>query len=421
MSLTEQQNKIWQLFRYRPAEIGRICGFKDLTDELHGEWMKKIIYGDADYTLQAHRLSYKSSCLSVAIAIWLTLNHGKNAIFARKTDNDVAESIAQAAKVFDNEVFRELCRILLGAPVDLIKRTNNELTTNLYDAPRGSSQLVGVGIGGSLTGKHADLIICDDVINLQDRISKAERERTKSVIQELRNIVTRDGRIVMIGTPWHKEDGFSIVKPAEMFDCYSTGLITPEKLEEIKRSMAPSLFAANYELKHIAADGALFDTQPQWTDDAELLRDGIAHIDAAYGGEDWTAFTCARRDGDTIYMYGRAWQKHIDKVLDACVGMADDMMCAPIWCENNGDKGYLGKEIRAAGHEAHIYSERQNKYVKISSYLRKWWKNIVWIKGTDKAYIDQIMDYTEDAAHDDCPDSAATCCRILDRDRINLL
>ena len=55
-----------------------------------------------------------------------------------------------------------------------------------------------------------------------------------------------------------------------------------------------------------------------------------------------------------------------------------------------------------------------NKYVKISSYRRKWWGNIVFLEGTDRAYINQIMDYTEDAEHDDAPDSAASMCRLLD-------
>lgn len=419
--LTAQQERVWRLFRYRPAEIGRICGFCDLTDDLHGTWMKKIIYGDGDYTLQAHRLSYKSSCLSVALAMWLTLNHARNAIFARKTYTDVAESVAQVAKVFENEAYRELCRMLLGRPVELVKRTGTELTTNLYDAPRGSAQLVGVGIDGSMTGKHANLIVCDDIINLQDRISKAEREHTRAIVQELRNIVTRDGRIVMIGTPWHREDAFALVRAPERYDCYTTGLIAPEKLADIRIGMSPSLFAANYELKHIAAENALFDTPPTFADNAALLRDGIAHIDAAYCGEDYTALTCAKRAGDVIYVYGRMWHGHVDTVLNAALAECDRLMCAPIYCENNGDKGYLGREIRRREREARIYAEHQNKYLKISTYLRKWWKNIVFLEGTDRAYIDQIMDYTEDAEHDDAPDSCACCMRILDKTRESLI
>lgn len=414
------REEAWRIWRYYPAAIGRMCGFRDLTDDLHGRWMKNILYGTQDYTLQAHRLSYKSSCLSVALAMWCVLHHGENALFMRKTDTDTVESITQAKKVFDNEAFRYMAGLLLQTDVYLLKTTNNSLTVSVYDSPRGADQLLGCGCGGSMTGKHANLIVCDDVVNLQDRISRAERERTKAVVQELRNIVTRDGRIVFIGTPWHKEDAFSLVVPPEKHDCYSTGLISPDKLQALRDSMSPSLFAANYELRHIAAENALFADAPRYTDNADMLRDGIAHIDAAYGGEDYTAMTCGRRVGDTLYLYGRLWRAHVDTVLDAALADCNRLMCAPIYCENNGDKGYLGKEIRNRGYEARIYAEKQNKYLKISTYLKKWWKNIVFLDGTDRAYIAQIMDYTEDAEHDDAPDSAADICRLLDKERHGL-
>lgn len=417
---TLTREEVWNIWRYHPAAVGRMCGFRDLTDELHGRWMQHIIFGAEDYTLQAHRLSYKSSCLSVALAMWCVLNHGKNAIFMRKTDSDVVESIAQAKKVFANEAFCYMAQILMQQDVTLLKSGGNCMTASVYDSPRGADQLIGIGCGSSMTGKHADLIVCDDVVNLNDRISRAERERTKGVIQELRNIVTRDGRIVFIGTPWHIEDAFTLVAPPEKHDCYTTGLIAPEKLEELRKSMSPSLFAANYELRHIAAENALFDTPPTFTPEVEKLRDGIAHVDAAYGGEDFTALTCAKRDGDTLYLYGRLWRKHVDTLMDALQSETERLMCAPIYCETNGDKGYLARELRRRSMAVRAYPEKMNKYLKISTYLKKWWGNIVFLEGTDRDYIAQIMDYTEDAEHDDAPDSAACCCRILDRSGASL-
>ncbi len=179
--------------------------------------------------------------------------------------------------------------------------------------------------------------------------------------------------------------------------------------------MTPSLFAANYELRHIASEDALFETAPRFTNDASLLRDGIAHIDAAYDGDDYTAMTCGYRDGDTIYMYGKMWHGHVDKCLDAALSICEKLMCAPIYNETNGDKGYLVKEIRRRDFECHPYHEKMNKYQKISTYLRKWWSNIVWLEGTDRDYLAQIMDYTQQAEHDDAPDSAACVCRVLDK------
>lgn len=403
---------VWKIWRYRPAAIGRMIGFKDLTDELHGKWMQNIIYGDADYTLQAHRLSYKSSCLSVALAMWCVLNHGKNALFMRKTDTDVIESIAQAQKVMENEAFRHMAEILMDSPVYLTTGNASNMTVSTYDSPRGAEQLVGCGCGGSLTGKHANLIVCDDVVNLQDRISKAEREKTKAIVRELRNIVTRDGRIVFIGTPWHKEDAFSLVAAPERYDCYSTGLIPEEKLKNLREAMTASLFAANYELRHIASDDVIF-TSPQTGADPALAEQGICHIDASYGGEDGTAFTICKKSGGKYYIYGRLWQKHVDDCLPEIIRLRKAFNAGIIYCERNADKGYLAKTLRERGERADTYREKTNKFVKITSYLKSEWKNVVFVAGTDQEYINQICDYTENAEHDDAPDSAASIVRKL--------
>ena len=397
-----------------PAALGRLLGYADLKDHIHGRWITKMVRGTVDMTLQAHRGSYKTTCLIIAIAIMMIQYRDKNIIFLRKTDTDVAEVIKGVSRILSHEVFQGLYASLTGEKLMLTRSTADEITTNIYSAPRGTAQLLGIGISGSLTGKHGDIIITDDIVNLKDRVSRAEREHTKAVYQELQNVLNRGGRIINTGTPWHKDDCFVLMPPPERWDWRRTGLIDGDSLTRLRRSMTPSLFAANYELKHIAAEDALFTESPQYTTDESLLHDGISHIDAAYGGDDFTAFTCGQRIGETLYLYGRIWHTHVSNVLPIILEEADRLLCWPLYCESNGDKGFLKKEIRARDRYSKDYSEHENKVIKISTYLRKWWPSIVWLEGTDPEYIDQIMDYTENAAHDDAPDSAACICRILD-------
>lgn len=189
-----------------------------------------------------------------------------------------------------------------------------------------------------------------------------------------------------------------------------------EFVENLKREYAGTVLYDRYiNGLWVAAEGALFTTYPTYTADETLFRDGIAHIDAAYGGADYTAFTCGKRLGDTIYLYGRMWAKHVDTVMDTCIREARRLLCAPIMCESNADKGYLAKEIMRHGFSARTYDERENKHIKISTFLRKWWGNIVFLDGTDKSYVAQILSYTEDAEHDDSADSASVVCRYFDR------
>ena len=413
--LSKEDEKLRELLEH-PEEIGRIVGFKDLTEKLHGQWILEMVHGEGDFTLQAHRGSFKSSSLAVAISLLIVIHSKQNIIFLRKTDNDVSEMLGMVSKILRSQIMSDISNALYGHGLQIVTESQTHLSTNLWTSPMGAPQLLGMGIKSSITGKHAWYVITDDICNKDDRESRAERERTKRQYDELQNIRNRGGRIINLGTPWHKDDVFSKMPNIRKFDCYTTGLISKEKLEELRQSMAPSLFAANYELKHIASSEVIFETAPRFTDDATKLRDGVAHVDAAYGGNDYTAFTCGRRDwdNDMMYLYGKLWHKPVDKVMDQIIDESRRLMCEPIKCEDNGDKGFLKKEFFRRGAYAACYTEHMNKFIKIVTFLKKWWPKIVFLEGTDPEYIDQILDYTENAEHDDAADSAACVCRILE-------
>lgn len=394
-----------------PVKIGYAVGFDKLT-ALHNRWITEMIRGTQDKTLQAHRGSYKTTCVSIALACIFVLLPNKKTLFLRKTDADVKEVIRQVRNILMSPPMQEAARLIHGKDMVLTTQTASELSSNLPGDSKGTSQLVAMGINGSITGKHFDRIFTDDIVNVQDRTSKAERDRTKIVYQELQNIRNRGGRIFNTGTPWHKEDCFSLMPNIERHDCYSTGLISKEQLQIIREAMTASLFAANYELRHIASDDVIF-TSPQTGADPSLAEQGICHIDASYGGEDGTAFTICKKSGGKYYIFGRLWQKHVDDCLPEIIRLRKAFNAGIIYCERNADKGYLAKTLRDKGERADTYHEKTNKFVKITSYLKSEWKNVVFIAGTDAEYINQICDYTENAEHDDAPDSAASIVRKL--------
>lgn len=401
------------LLKEQPYKIGHFVGFKDLT-ELHNRWLRSFLYGKEDITLLAHRGSYKTTDLSLFLAIHAVIKPNETVDFFRKTDTDVTEVMNQTAKILKTGAMREVARMLYGTDLILEKETANEIHTNLCTSTKGASQILGLGITTSITGKHADIVVTDDIVNIKDRISKAERERTKIQYMELQNIVNRGGRFINTGTPWHKEDAISLMPNVQKYDCYSTGLIDRQKLEQLRESMSDSLFAANYELKHIADANAMF-TSPQFTDATGLIYGGLAHIDAAYGGEDSTAFTAFKRQPDgSLVGFGKRWERHVDDCLPEILEIHKRLRLGSVACEKNADKGYLAKEMNKVGLPPFLYSETMNKLVKISTYLRKEWSNIRWLEETDPEYVNEILDYSEFAEHDDCPDSAASLIRRME-------
>ena len=404
--------EIIQLIKSNPSKACNAVGFNDIKPFPHNEWMNEIIFGHEDYTLMAHRGSYKSSCLSVCIALIMVFMPWLNIIFLRKADNDVSEMIKMVKKALESRFMKLLCEILYNKELILIESTASSITTNLYISASGASQLLGIGIKSSITGKHADIVITDDICNLKDRLSKAERDLTKVQYQELQNIRNRGGRIINLGTKWHKDDVFTKMDNIHVYDYKKTGLITDKALKKLKASMLPSLFACNYELKIIASEDVIF-TDPVQGGNPAMCEQGMAHVDAAFGGADYTAFTVMRKFNGKYYVFGKLWHKHIENCYNDIKGYYGRFMCGKMPIEDNGDKGFTARDLKKEGLRAYTYHESMNKHIKITTYLLKIWNDVIFVEGTDKEYIDQICDYNENAEHDDAPDSAASLARLL--------
>lgn len=393
-----------------PDRYARLLGFNKLTD-IHRNWIMDMVKGKEDETLQAHRGSYKTTCVSIALSEIIILLPRLRTMFMRKTDNDVKEIIKQVQKILSDPHTQYIVQCIYGVSLKMNTQSVTEVSTNLSADVRGTSQLLGIGLGGSITGKHYDRIFTDDIVNVKDRTSRAERERTKLAYQELQNIKNKGGRIFNTGTPWHKDDAFSIMPEPQKYDCYATGILTKKELQERKDSMLPSLFSANYELKHIASEDVIF-TSPQLGGDPVMIEHGIMHLDSAFYGSDFTAWGIMNRVGDKYYLYGRMRRKHVEDCYDLIKEDYDRFMVGKLYNENNADKGMVGKDLRKLGMKVVLYHEDTNKHMKITTYLKAIWKDVIFVEGTDQAYIDQICDYFEDAEHDDAPDDAASLARI---------
>ncbi|MBR4459575.1 MAG: hypothetical protein IKS31_11515 [Clostridia bacterium] len=398
------------------VSIGKQCGFTLLREEPHGAWLRAMLLGRGDFTLLAHRGSCKTTCLSLALAITLCTRPSRNLLFLRKTDRDVEEVLRQVYRILVSGAMQAVTAELYGGdPVRVLRATAHDLDCDCRFTPRGAVQLHGQGIGGSLTGRHADWIFTDDIVNLKDRLSAAERFRTRQVWMELQNVRNPGGRILSTGTPWHPEDAVSLMPSPLRCDCHQSGLLTEEQIEALRRTMEPSLFAANYELRHIPSAGNLFRTVPVFVADPGLLADGLAHLDASYGGSDATALTLGARTAEGPVLYGRLWRCHVDNVLQEILAECRRLRCEPLWLEVNGDKGYLAHLLREKGLAVHPYTERMNKHLKIATWLREAWPTVRLLRGTDPEWLEQILGYTESAEHDDAPDSAASLIRAMRR------
>ena len=66
--MNSEKQEVLDLLWNEPYKIGQWVGFQDLTT-LHNKWLRSFLYADEDQTLLAHRGSYKTTTLSLFLAI----------------------------------------------------------------------------------------------------------------------------------------------------------------------------------------------------------------------------------------------------------------------------------------------------------------------------------------------------------------
>lgn len=407
-----------EVIRDRPEVLGWIIGYDKLT-YLHGEWIKWIWDTKQSRGLQAHRGSYKSTAIDVVGSIrWLLFNPDERIAIIRKTFTDAAEQVGAIAKAMEMPEVRELFRFAHGEYPEfrVYRKEKLEFSFKRTNTPEGNIEPKGLDAG--LTGKHYDRIIMDDITVLKDRLSRAEREKTKEIYREIAtNIIDPGKPVSLIGTPWHKEDVWSswhdAKYPMKKFSIFDCNILTAEELEAKRRTTTPSLFAANYELVHISSEEALF-ADPQWGDwETNGIEAPRAHLDAAYGGEDACALTImARRADGFIQAVGYLYRGNVRDWFPTITSLLKQYKCRKIYTEENADKGWTTKELKGIGFSTLGYQENTQKQYKIATYLYEVWPKILWDSDTHDEYLSQIQDWTPMSKdNDDAPDSAASLCR----------
>lgn len=399
----------------KPHLLGNYLGYRELT-ELHSEWIKYIWRSSCHVALQAHRGSYKTtSVIVLGNLVNMTFHWDDRTAIIRKDFTSASDILKVTSRLIRSDRYQALFYELFGIYPRLITDSGQKLQWDLKtkESPEGNGNAF--GIGGSVTGKHFDHILLDDIITLRDRISNAERDAVDNFVREILANVIDPGKFVKAtGTPWHKMDTWRLLPKPILYDIYNTGIqaFTKDRIEDIKRSTTPSLFAANYELKHIAADDTIFD-EPTFTKDWDMSLSIQGHIDAKYQGSHTGAFTMmAKRPNGRVQAIGFVFHRHIEQEYNNLVDKWKKYRCGTVHLELNADKGYAARDLSASGMATSTYHESENKHVKIIQNLKKYYHLIDWHEDSDPEFISQMMDYIEGQEPDDCADSGASCIRM---------
>ncbi len=406
--------------REQPHLLGLLAG-KSLLTPMHSEWIKYMWCGNEDRALLGHRGSYKTTAVSeIGTIFWLLFNPNDRVAILRKNYTASAEVIRNIANIMEMDTIRPLLELAWGEKWKFTIKRDGKLEISAKKNKTKESSVTALGIDSGITGLHFDKILGDDVVDLDDRLSEAERNHTIIVVQEIRaNVIDRGKYTSWIGTPWHPHDAWSKLPLPKRYPVSQTGLITPEQMEDIKTKTTSVLYSCNYDLEFKNTSDMPFADPRMGVWHGDKLKNIKAHIDAAFKGSHYCALTIMGEnpENNKLNAVGFVYAGNMKDWMATIVQKIEYYGAKELFSEENADKGYsadiigLHPRMRDLGVWISTYHELERKNVKIINYLGEAWKNIEWADETDPNYLEQIVDWVAEEEPDDAPDSAASLIR----------
>lgn len=172
-----------------------------ICDTITDEDTKQIL-------IEAPRGSGKSELVTIAYQSWVIGRDADQRIITVSNTLDQAKLfLAKIDSVLRNsERYKEVFGTLVPKASDPVQWTSDVKTlpdrSDLKDPT-----MIALGRGGTIVGRRATLIICDDIIDTDAVMTEHQREVVSRWFkQELYPCLLPQGRIIVIGTRYHEDD-----------------------------------------------------------------------------------------------------------------------------------------------------------------------------------------------------------------------
>ena len=410
-----------------PHLLGHMVGKTKLT-ELHSDWIKLVwdTQPGKHFSLMSHRGAYKTTAITEMGIIYHLLFHPSDRIaLIRETYTEAAKTLDTIKKYMESPALKSLFAFAHHKEPFAVRSPEGSVLYSFKRTVTKENSIDAYGINQVPTGSHYDRILCDDIVTINSRLSRACRERVKQgVLEIVTNIIDPGKSCYFVGTPWHYDDAWAmkndegklVIPEALKFRPQDTGILSPQELAEKRSTTTASLFAINYMLDTSVKDeGQIFDEPIYGEWDWSIRPTRVhAHMDAAWDGSCTNALTImAERPDGKIQAYGKIYTGTFEDCKLDFARECRKRNVRNFHIEKNPDHGMAAGDLRRIPGfpTVHAYAESMNKDIKIVSFLKKYWQRIMWDPNTDPNYLNQVNDYRPCQDPRDAPDSASSLLR----------
>ncbi|MBM3982468.1 MAG: hypothetical protein FJ304_19800 [Planctomycetes bacterium] len=167
------------------------------------------------------------------------------------------------------------------------------------------------GLGSGSTGTRADLLVCDDVVDVRALHSRAARDRAADLFtNNLLNLLEPDGRFWGLCTPWHADDLNARLKKSGAYPLFRHAVgpdcepvwsekWPAERLRARRAEIGTAAFARGYRLVPITEEDA--PIRPAWV----RVWTEPAEFDSVVLSVDPAVSTAERADNSALVVLGR--------------------------------------------------------------------------------------------------------------------
>ena len=315
---------IKEIYAGSPFFLGKdILGFTKFCETQIGwdEWARNIFQFNPQNRvfalMLAPRETFKSTFFVVTFSLLvLCQNPNLTILIIGETQTNAEAHLKEIKSKIESESFRAI----FGNWVSPDLWRDDAITIKPRTHFTKEASIEAAGVGKSLTGKHYDVVIGDDLVGSEDRESPAKREKTFNFFNGVFDVLKKEsGQGLFIGTRWHREDLYHHIitkiapdlekKDGTKFHVSvipahdkATGtlnyprLLPESRLEELKTvkqgkdGIDISTFMAQYELDPMSPEEQIFKTFKLIDITTQKYEQFMVWTDPALGNSDTSCY-----------------------------------------------------------------------------------------------------------------------------------